>query len=101
MTRRDITKLFKRFFMTFFCCVPIFLGIGFLLNGKIQPWIMTAIFVVIGGGVLAIEEYVHYKRVQKREQIKQDLQNQKELNRVQTSVEDNKNKKSKKSNNKK
>ena len=48
---------------------------------------MTTIFVVIGGGVLALEEYVHYRRMQKREQIKQDLQKQKELNRIQPVID--------------
>lgn len=73
MTVKDVAKLFKRFFITFLCCVPVFLGIGFLLDGKIQPWIMTFIFVVIGGGAFALEEFLHNRRVQKREKQKESL----------------------------
>ncbi|MGN1212721.1 MAG: hypothetical protein ACI4TZ_01645 [Christensenellales bacterium] len=73
MTRKDIASLFKRFFITFFCCVPIFLVIGYFLEKKMQDWILTFIFIVIGGSVFALEELIHFKRRQKRELLKQEL----------------------------
>lgn len=77
MTRKDIAKLFKRFFITFFCCVPVLLLIGFLLQDKIQDWILTVVFIVIAGGVFAIEEYIHFKLLKKREALKQQLKQNK------------------------
>ena len=70
MTRKDITKLFKRFLITFICMSPIFIGIGFLLVNKVTNFVMVTIFVVTGGAGLAIEEFIHFKRVQKREELK-------------------------------
>ena len=77
MTRKDIFQLIKRFLLTFLCCVPVLLLIGYLLQGKVQSWIMVTIFVVVAGGVLAIEEYIVYARRKKREKIKEDLKSKK------------------------
>lgn len=73
MTRKDIFGLIKRFLLTFLCCVPVLLVIGYFLQGKVQSWIMVTIFVVVAGAVLAIEEYIVYTRRKKREKIKQEL----------------------------
>ena len=100
MTRRDITKLFKRFFITFFCCVPIFLIVGFLLENKIQSYILTIIFVVIGGAIFAMEELIYFKAKQKREKLKDELKSQ-DYFKEKSKTTDNNSKKSNKSTNKK
>lgn len=77
MTRKEIAKLFKRFLITFACLLPIFIGIGLLLNGKIQNWIMVFIFVTVGGLTLALEEYIHRKNMLDRQQKKEQMENKK------------------------
>ncbi len=72
MTRKEIANLFKRFLITFVCMLPLFIGLGFLLSGKISDVVMIIIFVVLGGAGVAVEEYIHFKRVQKREQMKKE-----------------------------
>ena len=70
MTRKEIAKLFIRFLITFACMIPLFIGRGFLLSGKVSDFVMTTIFVVLGGAGVAVEEFIHFKRVQKREELK-------------------------------
>lgn len=62
MTRKEIVRMFKRFFLMFACCIPIFVGIAFLINGKTSTFVMTLIFIVIGGGAFFIEEVLRNKR---------------------------------------
>ena len=71
MTRKDITKLFVRFFVVFAFCCPIFVLIGSVLDGKINGVIEVVIFVTIGGGILFLEEFLHVKALKKREEQKQ------------------------------
>ena len=72
MTRKDATKLFIRFLIVFACVLPVLIVIGLLLTDKISDFVMVTIFVVIAGGVLAIEELIHFKLRQKREMLKQN-----------------------------
>ena len=95
MTRKDIASLFKRFFITFFCCVPIFLVIGYFLEKKIQDWILTFIFIVIGGSIFALEELIHFKRRQKREFLKQELKDKDYFKQTETTKETKQQKKQK------
>ena len=71
MTRKEITKLFQRFLITFACTLPFLIGLGFLLYQKVSDFVMVVIFVVIAGGVLAVEEWIHYKRRQKRQMLRE------------------------------
>ena len=71
MTRKEITKLFQRFLITFACTLPFLIGLGFLLSGKVSDFVMVVIFVVVAGGVLAVEEWIHYKRRQKRQMLRE------------------------------
>ena len=73
MTRKDIFQLYKRFFITFFCCSPVFIILGYLLKDKIKNWILGFVFVVLGGLIFALEEWIHFKSKQKRLQLKQQL----------------------------
>ena len=71
MTRKEVTKLFQRFLITFLCTLPFLIAIGFLLYQKVSDFVMIIIFVVIAGGVLAIEEWIHYKRWKKRQELRE------------------------------
>ena len=72
MNRKDITKLFVRFLITFMCCLPVLIALGFLLEGKISDIVEIIIFAIIAGVVFALEEYIHLKIAIKRtEQKKQ------------------------------
>lgn len=72
MTRKDIAKMFKRFFITFACMLPIFILLGYLLNGRVSNFVMIVIFVVVGGAGYALEELISYNAYQKREQKKEE-----------------------------
>lgn len=71
MTRKEIAQVFKRFLITFLCMLPIFIGLGLLLAGKISDVVMIVIFVVVGGFGFAMEEYIHFKRYAKRQELKE------------------------------
>lgn len=71
MTRKDITKLFVRLLITFVCMLPILGLIGYLLYQKISDIVMVIIFLVLAGGGFALEELIHYKRYQKRQELKE------------------------------
>ena len=66
MTRKDVTKLFARFLVVFAVCIPIFVLIGSLLDGKIDAVIEVIVFVVIGGVAFFLEEFLHVKAFKKR-----------------------------------
>lgn len=51
--------------------LPIFIGIGFLLQDKVSDAVMIIIFVTIGGAGIALEEYISYNRRKKREEQKE------------------------------
>lgn len=74
MTRKSIAELFKRFLLTFVCMLPIFIVVGILLQNKVSDVVMTIIFVVLGGAGVALEELIHFKRVEKREQMKREIE---------------------------
>ena len=71
MTRKEITKLFVRFLITFACMLVVLIPIGILLEKKVSDFVMIVIFVTIAGGALAIEEYVHFKLLKRRERLKE------------------------------
>ena len=77
MLKKDVLGLFKRFLITFCCCLPLFFVIGFLLVGKISDVVMVIIFVTIGGLIFALEEYIHFKNYQKRQNAKNSLKEKK------------------------
>ena len=72
MTRKDIAKVFIRMLITFVCMLPVFLLIGFSLYEKISDIVMIIIFLVIAGGVFALEEFIHFKIYQKRQKLKEE-----------------------------
>ena len=72
MTRKEITKLFQRFLITTLILLPFLILLGFLLANKVNDFVMIVMFVVIIGGVFALEELIHYKRYQKREKLKEE-----------------------------
>lgn len=77
MNRRDIAQLFKRFFITFMCSVPLFLALGFLLENKISNIVMIIVLVILGGAIFAIEEWIAFKQIQKRKKLKEQIKDPK------------------------
>ena len=79
MTIKDFTHIFKRFLITALITLPILLGVGFLLKGKVHNGLMIFIFVVIMGIAYGLEElwYSHHKKVmeerRKQAKAKRDL----------------------------
>lgn len=71
MSKKEIAGVFKRFLLTFLCLLPILIGLGFLLNGKVSDIVMIIIFVVLAGAGVAVEELIHFSQVKKREELKQ------------------------------
>lgn len=71
MTIKEYVHVFKRFIITFLLCLPIFILIGVLLQGKIHNGIMIAMFVVIGGIAFAVEELWYSKHKKKQELLRE------------------------------
>ena len=68
MNKKDVSKLFKRFLITFACSLPLLILVGILIDGKVSDFVMVTIFVAIAGVVLGAEELLHYKFASKRQQ---------------------------------
>ena len=68
MNRKDVSKLFKRFLITFACSLPLLILVGIFIEGKVSDFVMVTIFVVLAGIVLALEELLYRKFASKRQQ---------------------------------
>lgn len=71
MTRKEVTKLFKRFLITFLCSLPFLIGLGFLLYEKVSDFVMITIFVVLAGLIFGVEELIHFTAFKKRQLLKE------------------------------
>lgn len=65
MTRKDISDIFKRFFIVFLCCLPILLVLGWYLR-KIHNIAMIAINCGVVAVVFVIEELIYSSFKKKR-----------------------------------
>lgn len=99
MTKKEIAKLFKRFFITFLLCLPIFAIIGVFAGDKIGSAWSIVLYVLIGAIAFVLEEiwYKGFKQrqQQKREQARQQRRQKKLLGQIEES-ENSKSKKDKK-----
>ncbi len=100
MTKKEFIKIFKRFFLSFLCCLPIFILIGVFLRQKIGRVWTVVIYVVIGAIAFVLAEIIHKKHEEKmelrREQAKQKRRYQ-HLENVESIKTENSSKKKKKS----
>ena len=75
MTKKEFLKIFKRFFLAFLCCLPIFILIGIFLREKIGNVWTIVIYVVIGAVAFILAEIIHKKHEEelelKREKARQ------------------------------
>ena len=71
MSKKEVTKLFKRFLITFLCSLPFLIVIGFLLYEKVSDAVMIVIFVVLAGVIFAFEELIFIRAYRKRQLLKQ------------------------------
>lgn len=71
MTRKDVSNLYKRFFITFLICIPIFVVIGVFLTKYIGNVWTVVLYVVIGIIAMILEE-LWYKGYKKRQEIKRE-----------------------------
>ena len=65
MTVKEYLHIFKRFFISFLICLPILIGTGFLLKGKVSNPLMIFIFILILTIGFLLEEilYAKHKKV--------------------------------------
>ena len=68
MNRKDVSKLFKRFLITFACSLPLLILVGILIDGKVSDFVMVTVFVAIAGVVLGAEELLYRKYASKRQE---------------------------------
>ena len=101
MTKKEFIKIFKRFFLAFLCCLPIYVLIGIFLREKIGNVWTVVIYVVIGAIAFVLAEIIHKnheeKMEQKREAVKQKRRYQ-HLENIESIKASNTTKKKKKSN---
>ena len=62
MTKKEYLKIFKRFFLAFLCCLPIYILIGIFLREKIGNVWTVVIYVVFGAIAFVLAEIIHKKR---------------------------------------
>ena len=100
MTKKEFIKVFKRFFLAFLCCLPIYVLIGIFLREKIGNVWTVVIYVVIGAIAFVLAEIIHKKREEnlelRREKAKQKRRYQ-HLENVESIKTENSSKKKKKS----
>ncbi len=71
MDRKLLTGMYKRFFITFACLLPLLIYLGILLGGHVTNFVRIAIFTLIGGTAFLIEEIINSK-LQERRQKKRE-----------------------------
>lgn len=79
MTRKEISDIFKRFFIVFLCCLPLLLVVGWFLR-KLSNIAMIAINCGIIALVFIIEELVYFNFQKKRLQRREAEKNKKNKN---------------------
>lgn len=67
MTKKEFLKIFKRFFLAFLCCLPIYILIGIFLREKIGNVWTVVIYVVIGAIAFVLAEIIHKNYEEKME----------------------------------
>ena len=75
MNKKDIAKIFKRFFITFLICLPIFILIGVFLTDKIGNVWTVVLFILIGAIAFVLEEIWHKAYQKKQEQKRENARN--------------------------
>ena len=73
MTRKEFKSVFKRFFITFLICLPIFIVIGVFLTDLIGNVWTIVIYVAIGLLAFFVEELWWKKYSVKKEAKRQEL----------------------------
>ena len=69
MSPKNIVDLFKRFFLIFLLCSPIIIILSLLTN--LGGWVIV-ISVILIGGIFALEEYLRYKKLKKRQERRKE-----------------------------
>lgn len=101
MTKKEFVKIFKRFFLAFLCCLPIYVLIGIFLREKIGNVWTVVIYVVIGAIAFVLAEIIHKKREEQLELRREKARlkrRYKHLENIDSIKTDDKSKKKKKSN---
>ena len=83
MTKKEFKSIFKRFFITFLICIPIFVVIGIFLTPLIGDIWSIVIYVSIGGLAFFLEE-LWWKGYSKKQEAKrqENLRLRKEKKRM-------------------
>jgi len=69
MSPKDIVDLFKRFLLVFLLCSPIVIILTLLTN--LGGWVIV-ISVITIGAIFALEEYIRYKRIKKKQERRKE-----------------------------
>ena len=102
MTKKEYLKIFKRFFLAFLCCLPIYILIGIFLREKIGNVWTVVIYVVIGAIAFVLAEIIHKNHEEKMElkreknKLKRRYQNFENVESIKTADASKKKKKSSK-----
>lgn len=79
MTRKEISDIFKRFFIVFLCCLPLLLIVGWLLR-TLPNIAMIAINCGIIAFVFILEELIYSNFKKRRLQRREEEKNKKNKN---------------------
>lgn len=79
MTRKEISDIFKRFFIVFLCCLPLLLVVGWFLR-TLSNIAMIAINCAIVTIIFVIEELAYSSYNKKRLKRREEEKNKKNKN---------------------
>ena len=75
--KKDLIKLYKRFFLVLLCCFPVLVLMAVFVVGKLSNILQILIYCLIVAGVFVIEEMLYNAKREQRERLKQEAMRKK------------------------
>lgn len=65
MNRRELLRTYKRVLLTLLFALPLLIGLELLIGESLSPSLKIAIYIFVGGSVVALIEYLRYNKRKK------------------------------------
>lgn len=70
--KKDLIKLYKRFFLVLLCCFPVLVLLAIFVVGNLHSALQILIYCLIVAGVFVIEEMLYNAKREQRERLKEE-----------------------------
>lgn len=70
--KKDLIKLYKRFFLVLLCCFPVLVLLAIFVVGNLHSALQILIYCLIVAAVFVIEELLYNAKREQRERLKEE-----------------------------